>query len=532
MTAILTVHGAARTVTGSCYLIETYERKFLVDCGMFQGAKTLKALNYGPFPFDPRDIDFVLLTHAHIDHSGLLPKLAKQGFDGPIYATRGTIDLAGCMLPDSGHIQEVEVEELNRRNARRGRERVTPIYTAEDAEACLKLFRPVKYDDWMRPAEGIRARFWNAGHILGSASIEIELDTDVPSARQLRLLFSGDIGPDAQTFHPAPDSPENIDYLICESTYGGRVRPKLTHDGRLDLLATEVLDAFKDKGALVIPAFAVERTQELLADLIELVDTGRIPRVPIFLDSPLAIRATQVFLDHTDELENGGEFAKAMATPLLRTTETAAESMGIERIEGNHIIVAASGMCDAGRIRHHLKNHLWRQNSTVLLVGFQAKGTLGRILADGAKAVRIQGEEVKVRAKVRQIDIYSGHADGEALALWIEARTPVKRAVFLVHGEEEGMTALHERLTASGLYGTRVLEPTLDDIYDLVAEAPEPRSRPGPRRLQPENVGRFDWHNDLSRLWLDIGDELDHAADDKARGIILRRLRRALEKSE
>jgi len=532
MTAVLTVHGAARTVTGSCYLIEAHDRKFLVDCGMFQGAKTLKALNYGPFPFDPRDIDFVLLTHAHIDHSGLLPKLAKQGFDGPIYATRGTIDLAGCMLPDSGHIQEVEVEELNRRNARRGRERVTPIYTAEDAETCLKLFKPVKYDNWVRPAEGIRARFWNAGHILGSASIEIEIDTDARSARQLRLLFSGDIGPDAQTFHPAPSSPENIDYLICESTYGGRIRPKLTHEDRLNILEKEVTDAFRDRGVLLIPAFAVERTQELLADLIELVDTRRIPKVPIFLDSPLAIQATQVFLDHADELENGAEFAKAMAAPLLRTTETAAESMGIERVEGNHIIVAASGMCDAGRIRHHLKNHLWRTNSTVLLVGFQARGTLGQILADGTKAVRIQGEEVKVRAKVRQIDIYSGHADGKALAEWIEARAPVKRAILLVHGEEEGMSALHKSLAEFGLDGERVIEPTLDDVFDLVAEAPSPRMRPGPRRLQPESVGRMDWHNDLSRLWLDLGEELDHAADDKARNVILRRLRRALETNE
>ncbi len=529
MTAILTVHGAARTVTGSCYLIETNDHKFLVDCGMFQGAKTLKALNYGPFPFDPREIDFMLLTHAHIDHSGLIPKLAKQGFTGPIYATRGTIDLAGCMLPDSGHIQEVEVEELNRRNARRGRERVTPIYNAEDAEECLKLFKPVKYDVWVRPVEGVRARFWNAGHILGSASIEIELDTDAPSARQLRLLFSGDIGPNAQTFHPAPDSPENIDYLICESTYGGRTRPKLTHDDRLDILATEVTEAFKDHGALVIPAFAVERTQELLADIVELVDTGRIPRVPIFLDSPLAIRATQVFLDHAEELENGGAFSKAMATPLLRTTETAAESMQIERVEGNHIIIAASGMCDAGRIRHHLKNHLWRQNSTVMLVGFQAKGTLGRILADGAKAVRIQGEEVKVRARVRQVDIYSGHADGDGLVNWVEARMPVKRAILLVHGEEEGMEAMHKRLIDLGLDGERMIEPALDDAFDLVAEAPGPHARPGPRRLQPEIVGRADWHNDLSRLWLDIEEELDHAADDRARGVILRKLRHALD---
>lgn len=532
MTITLTVHGAARTVTGSCYLIETGACKFLVDCGMFQGAKTLKELNYEPFPFDPREIDFLLLTHAHIDHSGLIPKLAKHGFKGPVYATRGTIDLLACMLPDAGHIQEVEVEELNRRNRRRGRATVTPIYTAEDAERCLELLKPVDYDRWVDPAEGVRARYWNAGHILGSASIELEIDAGVAAPRRLRILFSGDIGPDAQTFHAAPESPDNLDYLICESTYGGRTREKIGHEARLGALAKEVLEAFKDRGALIIPAFAVERTQELLADLVELVNTGRVPRVPIFLDSPLAIKATEAFVDHADELENGDAFRKAMATPLLQTTETPAESMQIERMEGNHIVIAASGMCDAGRIRHHLKNHLWRQNSTVLLVGYQAKGTLGQILANGAKAVRIQGEEIKVRARIRQTDIYSGHADGPALVEWIRERSPVKRAILLTHGEDESIDAMHTALAGLGLDGERVIEPTLDDIFDLMTEVPGPRLRPGPRRLRAEEVGRFDWHNDLSKLWLDISDELDHAADDKARNVVIRRLRRALEAAD
>lgn len=532
MTITLTVHGAARTVTGSCYLIETDTCKFLVDCGMFQGAKTLKELNYEPFPFDPREIDFLLLTHAHIDHSGLIPKLAKHGFKGPVYATRGTIDLLACMLPDAGHIQEVEVEELNRRNRRRGRATVTPIYTAEDAERCLELLKPVDYDRWVDPAEGVRARYWNAGHILGSASIELEIDAGVTAPRRLRMLFSGDIGPDAQTFHAAPESPDNLDYLICESTYGGRTREKLSHEARLGTLAKEVMEAFKDRGALIIPAFAVERTQELLADLVELVNTGRVPRVPIFLDSPLAIKATEAFVDHADDLENGEAFRKAMATPLLQTTETPAESMQIERMEGNHIVIAASGMCDAGRIRHHLKNHLWRQNSTVLLVGYQAKGTLGQILANGAKAVRIQGEEIKVRARIRQTDIYSGHADGPALVEWIRERSPVKRAILLTHGEDESIDAMHTALAGIGLDGERVIEPTLDDIFDLMAEVPGPRLRPGPRRLRAEEVGRFDWHNDLSKLWLDISEELDHAADDKARNVVIRRLRRALEAAD
>lgn len=529
MTITMAVLGAARTVTGSCYLLQAGGVKFLVDCGMFQGTKTLKELNYGAFPFDPRSIDFVLLTHAHIDHSGLLPKLVKQGFAGPIHATRGTIDLLSCMLPDSGHIQEVEVEQLNRRNAHRGRAAVTPIYTAEDAEESLNAFRPVDYDAWLEPASGIRARYWNAGHILGSASIEIEIATETEARRSLRLLFSGDLGGGAQMFHAAPDSPDNLDYIVCEATYGGRVRAPLTHEMRREALGEEVRTALKDRGTLIMPAFAVERTQELLADLVELVSTKRIPDVPIFLDSPLAIRATEVFLDHADDLENGDDFRRAMRTPQLRMTVTAEESMAIEQMDGNHIIVAASGMCDAGRIRHHLKNHLWQENSTVLLTGFQAQGTLGRILADGAHSVRIQGEEIRVRARIRQTDMYSGHADGPALLKWLDDRGPARRATLLVHAEQEGLTALHGELAALRGSDERIVEPELDDIFDLLTEAPGPRPHPAPRRLQTESVGKFDWHNDLSKLWLDIAEELDKAADDKARAVVIRRLRRALE---
>lgn len=529
MTVTLAIHGAAHTVTGSCYLLHAGDVKFLVDCGMFQGTKTLKELNYRAFPFDPHTVDFVLLTHAHIDHSGLLPKLVKQGFEGPIHATRGTIDLLSCMLPDSGHIQEVEVEQLNRRNAHRGRAAVSPIYTAAEAEASLDAFRPVEYDNWFEPAPGIRARYWNAGHILGSASIEIEIAAGKGNRKPMRLLFSGDLGGGAQKFHAAPDSPEHLDYLVCEATYGGRVREPLTPRLRREALAAEVRAALKDSGALVMPAFAVERTQELLADLVELMSDKLIPEVPIFLDSPLAIRATEVFLDHADDLENGDEFRRAMRTPMLRMTVGADESMAIEKMDGNHIIVAASGMCDAGRIRHHLKNHLWRSNSTVLLTGYQAQGTLGRILADGARSVRIQGEEIKVRARIRQTDMYSGHADGPALLKWLDERGPVTRATLLVHGEEESLDALHRELAALRGDGERIVVPALDDVFYLTTKGVALRPHPAPRRLRTEIVGRFDWHNDLSKLWLDIAEELDKAADDKARSVVIRRLRRALE---
>jgi len=306
----------------------------------------------------------------------------------------------------------------------------------------------------------------------------------------------------------------------------------MTLASRRDLLAAEANDALKGNGVLIIPSFAVERTQELLSDLLALVRERRIPQAPIFLDSPLAIRATEVFMDHADELEDGEAFRHAMRSPLLRTTESAQESRMIERIDGSHIIVAASGMCDAGRIRHHLKNHLWRANATVLIVGYQAEGSLGRILQNGARAVRIQGDEVKVRARIRTLDIFSGHADGMALERWVEDRGPVSRGIILVHGEEEGLAALHERLAKKGLDGDRIFAPELDAVFDLLAESPSARERPAPRRLQPEVVGHLDWHNDLSRLWLDLEEELEKAADDKARRVVLRRIRRALENEQ
>ncbi|WP_419904469.1 MBL fold metallo-hydrolase [Kiloniella sp.] len=284
--------GAAGTVTGSCYWIQTNGYQFLVDCGLFQGTKTIKELNYSAFPFDPREIDFVLLTHAHIDHCGLIPKLVKAGFKGPIYTTAATHDLLTYMLPDSGYIQETEVKHLNRRNRQRGRDPVQPIYNLIDAEAALQQIRTVIYEKWQRPHNDIQVRYWNAGHILGSASIEVEImDND----KKLRLLFSGDIGPDNKLFHPDPDAPGSFDYVFCESTYGGRNRDDLSIDLRRQTLMEEINDAMHAGGTLVIPSFAVERTQELLLDISYLIKHEMIPCSTVFLDSPLAIRITSVF---------------------------------------------------------------------------------------------------------------------------------------------------------------------------------------------------------------------------------------------
>ncbi len=520
--------GAARTVTGSGHLFETGSGRFLIDCGLFQGQKTLKELNYGAFPFHPRDVDAVLLTHAHIDHSGLLPKLVRHGFTGRIFATRGTIDLCSYMLPDAGNIQESEVAALNRRNAARGRAEVSPIYTQSDAIAALQSFTPVDYEKWIDVMPGVRARYWNAGHLLGSASIEIEVSDDT-SPSPLRILASGDIGPDAKLLQPDPDAPAGFDYVLSESTYGNRERQPITPDARRARLAAEVREAAARKGALLIPAFAVERTQELIVDLVDLMERGEIPSAPIFLDSPLAIRATEVFRKHADSLDPDIDVRRLLNSPQLRFTETVDESKAIAKLTGFHIVIAASGMCDAGRIRHHLRNWLWNVRATVLLVGFQAQGTLGRFLADGAKAVRIQGNEIKVAAKIRCIDDYSGHADGPELARWIAARRPIQRGLFLVHDEEPAIAGLAERVSERIIPAARVFQPLLDDVYDLSAAVPAPLDADHRRRLAPEAVVTLDWHNDMSKLVLDINDRIEAAADDRARRVIVRRLRRALE---
>jgi metallo-beta-lactamase family protein len=529
MSVTLRFCGAAHTVTGSCYLLQTPSGRFLIDCGLFQGQKTLKELNYGAFPFRPADIDTVLLTHAHIDHSGLLPKLVREGFQGRILATRGTIDLCSYMLPDAGSIQEQEVLALNRRNAARGRREVTPIYTQADAVATMGSFQPVAYESWVEVIPNVRARFWNAGHLLGSASIEIEIAGEGADGGPLRLLASGDVGPDAKLLEPDPQAPAGFDYVISESTYGDRIREPTTPQLRRERLAGEVREAAAARGALLIPAFAVERTQELIVDLIGLMERGEIPAAPVFLDSPLAIRATEVFRRHADSLDGGSDVSRLLSSPHLRFTETVDESKAIAKLTGFHIIIAASGMCDAGRIRHHLKRWLWNSHGTVLLVGYQANGTLGRFLQDGVKAVRIQGEEIKVAARIRMIDDYSGHADGAEIARWIAARRPVARGVFLTHGEDAAISGLAARLAERIIPSARLFEPLLDDIYELTSAVPTPLDAAHRRRLAPEAVTHLDWHNEMSELVLDIHDRVEQAADDRARGVIIRRLRRALE---
>ena len=546
-TAELFFHGAAETVTGSCYRVvlgdgwtgrDERDRQprrkarggpgglsFLVDCGLFQGTKTLARLNYGPFPFDPKAIDFLLLTHAHIDHSGLIPKLTKHGFAGPVYATQATRDLLGYMLPDSGHIQEMEVQLLNKRNRRRGRAAVEPIYTHADAEAALERIRPVALLEWFEPAPGVRARFWNAGHILGSASIEVEIDAS-PDERPIRLLFSGDVGPWEKPFHADPSAPTDLDYLVVESTYGNRDRPRLSTAERRELLRRELAAGLKGEGIVLIPSFAIERTQELLYDIGVLMETRALPPTPVFLDSPLAVRATGVFSAHAAELEEKDFDRLVVRNRNFRFTQSADESIALARIGGNAIIMAASGMCEAGRIRHHLKNNLWRRNATVLFVGYQAPGTLGRIILDGGKPVRIQGEEVAVNARVRALDSYSAHADRAELARWAIARLPVRGAVFLTHGEGEALEGLKQSLTEIGTPTRQLLIPRLGESFRLVGGG-RPARGVGLPVFPRAEVAVADWHNAYAQFLLGLGIRLQ-GLDNGARVKLLARLKRDL----
>jgi metallo-beta-lactamase family protein len=532
----LAFHGAASTVTGSFLHLRLPGGAILVDCGLFQGPKALQALNHAPLPIDPGALDAVVLTHAHIDHAGLFPKLVRDGFHRRAFATPATCDLLNWILTDAAAIHEGEAERLNRRNRRRDQPDVQPLYTVADAERCLKRLAPVARGTWFDLVPGTRGRFHEAGHILGSAWLELEIGVS-PGERPVKLVVSGDLGPPDKTlaFDPAPLAGVEVDVLVMESTYGDRERPAIDEAGRRAALAREVCEAMAEGGNLLIPAFAVERSQELIHDLLVLSRRRQIPALRVFLDSPLAHRATDVFRRHVRELEIEGDGAAAFDGGNLHVVETVEQSKAIGRIRNGAVIIAGSGMCDAGRIKHHLKDHLWRPDSTVLFVGYQAPGTLGSLIRGGAERVRIHGEEVAVRARIRALETYSGHADRGDLLAWARPALPGLRALFLVHGEAAASTALRTAMIDAGADAARTFVPELDQRFALrgTAEAltvttlPE-AGRRGDAELRRALTRGRDWHNDYAETVLEVHRALLATRDPDARRSLLDRVRAAL----
>jgi metallo-beta-lactamase family protein len=472
----ITCLGAAGSVTGSCYFVESPRgKKFLVDCGLFQGGRIMEARNWEQWGFNPADIDILFLTHAHIDHSGRIPKLAKDGFKGRILTSPPTAELCHALLLDSAHIQEMDAEWQSRKNKRQSKKEITPLYTIEDAEACFPLFSPVERDQVIEVEAGVKARLRNAGHILGSSILELWIEEGQDS---MKVVFSGDLGRKDQLIVKDPHEIFNADYLFLESTYGNR-RHRSFDDSKSELLeAIQYSTAQNEK--IMIPAFAVERTQEILYILGEFQRDGMIPDIPIYLDSPLAIKATEIFRKNKKYYDKEAraivdEGFDPFDMPNLRFTPTTKESIAINERSGSAIVIAGNGMCTAGRIKHHLKHNLWRPGASLVIVGFQAQGTTGRRIVEGAKQVKVFGEKVSVKAKIFTIGGFSAHADQNDLLEWV-GHFESRPKVFLVHGESESCQALADKIKDRYHLDTHVplwKERLVLKLKELSTERPE-----------------------------------------------------------
>ena len=471
----ITFLGATKTVTGSNFLVEAAGKKFLVDCGMYQGKITDELKNEEPFLFNIDEIDFVLLTHAHIDHSGRLPKLYKEGYRNPIIATKATCDLCAIMLPDSGHIQEMEAGWKNKKRIRKGEKIIPPLYTAEEAVRSLEIFKPYNYDEIIEIDENIHVRFNDAGHMLGSSIIEVWVKEN---GKQIKTVFTGDIGNNDIPLLSEPTMIDSADFVVMESTYGNRLH--IRNDKKAEEFLKIVSDTINNGGTVVIPSFAVGRTQEILYELNNLKDVKHdeefereyktLMKTPVYVDSPLAISATEVFEDNmelfdedTRKLINSGD--NPLEFPGLKFTKTPEESKELNESNEPSIIISASGMCEVGRIKHHLKHNLWNPKNTILFVGYQAPGTLGRKIVDGEKKVKIFGEEIAVNARVEYIEGYSGHADQEWLLNFVYSFKSKPTHIFLVHGEEDAQMALKEKITENT--DIPVTIPEFGEKYEL-----------------------------------------------------------------
>ena len=514
----ITFLGATRTVTGSNFLVEAAGKKFLVDCGMWQGREDIEIQNGEDFEYNPAEIDFMLLTHAHIDHSGRIPKLYNEGFRNKIYAHKATCDLCTLMLPDSGHIQEAEIEWKNRKRIRKGEKELPPLYTAEDALKSLEVFEPVKYDEIVEITPDIHVRFNDAGHMLGSSIIELWVKED---GKETKTVFTGDLGNNDIPLLSEPTMIESTDYLVMESTYGSRLHLRNEEKAKMFLdIVSETLD---NGGTVVIPSFAVGRTQEILYEINKLKDIitdeefkrryKTLMKSPVYVDSPLAISATEVFKENMElfDEETQAQIMQGdnpLEFPGLEFTRTADESKALNEDPKSSIIISASGMCEVGRIKHHLKHNLWNPKSTILFVGYQAPGTLGYSIVNGAKKVKIFGEEIAVNARIEYIEGYSGHADQEGLMNFIYSFITKPKHIFLVHGEPESQDILQAKIEEETKIGVTI--PEFGETYELneKVEMTHKIERKVANTLRSEIMGR------LSKLKEEVKDMESYVIQD------------------
>lgn len=466
----ITFHGAAQTVTGSQHLVEINGYQILLDCGLYHGRRKIALQRNSNLPFDPKSIDAVILSHAHIDHSGNIPSLIKAGYRGPIYATHATRDLCAAMLPDSGHIQEKDAEFINKHRAK-GEEKIEPLYTEYDAYESIRSFISLGYNWTQQVVEGVHVTFVDAGHMLGSASVILDME-DREAGKDARLVFSGDVGRKGLPILRDPTVIDYADTLIMESTYGARAHEKMQETG--ELLKDVIHQIAKTKGVLVVPAFAVGRTQQLVYTLQKLHSAGEIPLLPIFVDSPLAIDATSVFRSHPevydDEIRryiNEYNDPDPFGFERLVYTRRVEESKALNTMKGPFVVISASGMAESGRILHHLRNRIEDDRNIILITGWQAPHTLGRRLIEHVTPVRIFGQEHEVRAEVRKLNALSGHADGNELVEWVGSMDKLPKQVFLVHGEPAQSSVLQERLK-SELEIANVYIPDMHEQFEVM----------------------------------------------------------------
>lgn len=459
----LTFLGAAGTVTGSRHMVEVNGKRLLVDCGLFQGPKKVRIKNWEPFPVEPSSIDAVMLTHAHIDHIGFLPAIVKHGFRGPIYCTKATADLAGILLPDTGHLQEEEAKWANKKGYSKHKP-AKPLFTEEDARDVLQYLKPVDYGQHFEPAPNVRGKFRDTGHILGAGFLDLK-STNGESSR--KIVFSGDVGRPVDSILRAPVPAYNADYLVMESTYGDRLHEETFPIKELERVVNE---SMARGGVLVIPSFAVGRSQTLLYVLRELEVAGKIPSVPVYLDSPMANRALDTHKNHIADLnlicrKKAIEGVQLFRPEKLNLSVTRQQSMAINSVQKKAIIISASGMVTGGRILHHLKERLSEPQHTVLFIGYQAQGTRGRTILEGKETIRMFGQDVPINAHIERIDGFSGHADYNELLAWMMGFNRAPEKVFLVHGEPDAAESMAGHIQKQ--FGWDVTVPVEDDSVEL-----------------------------------------------------------------